>query len=318
MSLLSDREIKARISKGRLVCGARLENAEECSYAFRAGRAFLAGHDDHQIDFAAKPDSTFAVEPGKMVWIRTLEHVSLPNDLAGFWWQTNTLSKKGLMLVNMSMVEPGYEGYLACLFVNFGNQKIVINSTMAISKMVFMKISGKVDSPYLKRTTVDEYDSQLENLSVNQPSSFMQIGDISTSIDEKRSDLLQEISNHLRDSKIALNSEKEILTATIKTEFESSKREMISAFKDDAPKAIRASFGWAIAALILLGAITAIASWTKENLFEDTKKLAAEEAKKAVNERVVIRASTGDEQADAIERSLDEISRRLEKLEEAK
>jgi deoxycytidine triphosphate deaminase len=57
-----------------------------------------------------------------MVWIRTRDKVKIPNDMVGFWWQTNTLSRQGLMLVNMSMVEPGYEETLLA-FCEFWQHK---------------------------------------------------------------------------------------------------------------------------------------------------------------------------------------------------
>ena len=38
------------------------------------------------------------------------------------------------MLVNMSMVDAGYEGSLACLFVNFGRQPLDIDPGMTVAR----------------------------------------------------------------------------------------------------------------------------------------------------------------------------------------
>ncbi|ASK88205.1 dCTP deaminase domain-containing protein [Sphingorhabdus sp. SMR4y] len=317
MTVLSDSEIQDQIKSGKLVLEAEASRAEECSYAFRAGRAFLAGHDDGEIDFASDPRIKIVVDPGKMVWIRTYEKVSLPNDLVGFWWQTNTLSKKGLMLINMSMVEPGYNGCLACLFVNFGNQKIVIEAKMSIAKMVFVRIGGQVASPYTKTQSVDEYDHALQELSVNQPSSFLQIGDIASGIDHERTKAIKDVEDKIAEGKTTLENESKILSGSIASEFSNQKTMMINEFKADAPKAIWKSLGYAALVLLLIGISTAIAGWVYNNAFEDTKKIAREEAIKAVNDRVVIRASTASESSQDIEKQIKTLTDRLVELESA-
>jgi deoxycytidine triphosphate deaminase len=116
VTVLSDLEIRRCIAAGNLVPGGDTACISECSYSFRPGRGFIAGDDTDPVEFQTAVGPTrLTVHPGKMVWIRTRDKVKFPNDMVGFWWQTNTLSRQGLMLVNMSMVEPGYEGDLACL-----------------------------------------------------------------------------------------------------------------------------------------------------------------------------------------------------------
>ena len=47
------------------------------------------------------------------------------------------LSRQGVLLLNISLVEPGYEGYLTTVLVNFGNKNVVISPTTTIAKVAF-------------------------------------------------------------------------------------------------------------------------------------------------------------------------------------
>jgi deoxycytidine triphosphate deaminase len=153
MSVLSDSEIRRRIGLGELVPGGDLAFATECSYSFVPGSAFLAGSTDIPLEFPGLDGkASVVVRPGEMIWIRTRDSVAIPNDIVGFWWQTNTLSRKGLMLINMSMVEPGYKGDLACLFGNFGKGDVLISPRTFIAKMVFAELNGGVFHPFSNST----------------------------------------------------------------------------------------------------------------------------------------------------------------------
>lgn len=308
MTVLSDAEIRACIARNELVPGGDPAKAEECSYSFRPGRAFLAGDGDSQVDFLGSGSPRhLTVKPGKMVWIRTRDRVQIPHGMVGFWWQTNSLSRKGLMLVNMSMVEPGYTGDLACLFVNFGDRRIIIEAETVIAKMVFVDVRGAVAHPFSDGTTTERYDATLRELAANQPSSFLQIGDLAPNLERQRIDAMA-----------AIKAAGDSARAAAEKAASEARDQAISDFKKDVPKALLGTSGMALGAIALLAAATVAADWAKGNLFPDTKKVARAEAEEALRERVTIAATPNAPETAELLRRVGELNARLEKLEKKK
>lgn len=305
MTVLSDTAIRDRMRVGDLVPDGNPDWAEECSYSFRPGRAFIAGEMGSSIEFQSALAMDIVIEPGKMVWVRTSDRVKLPNNMVGFWWQTNTLSRKGLMLVNMSMVEPGYEGDLACLFVNFGNSKVIINADTVIAKIMFVLISGDVEHPFTRHSTSANYDATLRELAVNQPGSFLQIGDLAASLGRQRDDTLAELKLIGAD-----------LKAAAEREFTAAKADALANFNRDASTGTFKTFGWAAAALAILALASAGGGWLKDNVLNDPGEVARTEAEKVVRERILLSATPASANEVALRKQLDLLTQRLSKLEE--
>src|SRR6266851_3819687 len=106
MSILSNLEIQARMKKGELILDGDESRIRSCHYEVTPGKIIRTGdvEDRDQVvdwtDVEAHRADIEPVLPGAMVWMRTRERVKMPHDVCAFWWQTNTLSKQGLMLVN--------------------------------------------------------------------------------------------------------------------------------------------------------------------------------------------------------------------------
>ncbi|KQY00438.1 hypothetical protein ASE23_21785 [Rhizobium sp. Root73] len=308
MAVLSDSEILKYIDNGHLVLGGEKSRATECSYSFVSGVAFIPGETTGPIQFpGTNGNAEVTVKPGQMIWIRTRESVKIPQDLVGFWWQTNSLSRKGLMLVNMSMVEPGYEGDLACLFVNFAKSTVVISATTPIAKMIFMPLIGAVASPFTGHTSRQRYDDALRQLAIDQPKSFLQIAELSTELGEAKVAAIAEIRNFAQDS-----------VTKVQADAKSAKDEAVADFKKDIPAAIRNAFGWALAAFVLLGLATAGVDFAKGKLFPDVKEIARSEADAALKERITISGEADSNEVKAILERLSAIDARIGSLEKSK
>jgi len=303
MAILSDSEIQQRITDGGLIAGGDMTRASQCSYSFVAGVAFHPGRADAPINFPGEA----IVKPGEMIWIRTLETVKMPDGLVGFWWQTNGLSRQGLMLVNMSMIEPGYEGDLACLFVNFGKSAIPINKETVIAKMVFSEVVGRVLSPIAYRSTRQAYDADLRALTINQPPSFLQISELAANVEAARASALQAI----KDAEIAS-------TADAKAVFDKQRNDSLDTFKANIPKAVLQSAAWAGAALALLTAATVGANWAEGKLFPNVKTVARSEAEQALGERLSVSATPDSAQSEQLSQQIKLLNARIAALEQKK
>lgn len=179
MNILSDHEIRQRLVRGELVENGVESDAKGCSYSFKSGRIFPAGGDRQPVnwDEACSAFEEYIANPGEMFWVRTHLKIKLPYDVCAFWWQTNTLSRDGILLLNMTIVDPGYEGWLACLFVNFGNRKIVIGHNTTIARLVFVQLDTPVSFPFKDGQPLGRYDEDIRVRAVNAPASFLQINE---------------------------------------------------------------------------------------------------------------------------------------------
>jgi len=308
MTVLSDATIREYIGSGDLVPGGNKKWAEECSYSFRPGRGFMAGEDGEPVEFQTPTGAaSITVHPGKMVWIRTSDKVRIPEAIVGFWWQTNTLSRKGLMLVNMSMVEPGYEGDLACLFVNFGNGKVIIERDTVVAKMVFVDIRGTVAHPFGSQTSTTDYDAKLRELAANQPGSFLQVGDLAVDLSRQRDETIAELTRVGKD-----------VQAEAVRELAAARADALNQFKEDAPKATWKAFGWAAAGFVLLTSATVAAGLIKDHAFSDGKEIARAEAETVIRDRITLNAVPSSAETVALRRQLQQVSERLAKLEKGK
>lgn len=301
MAVLSDTEILHLMANGNLVVGGDPARATECSYSFVSGAAFIPGEVAGPILFSGTTNKAeVTVKPGQMIWIRTLEQVKIPNNLVGFWWQTNSLSRKGLMLVNMSMVEPGYTGDLACLFVNFAKSTVVISATTPIAKMIFMPLQGLVRTPFSSQVNRQQYDDALRQLAINQPKSFLQIAELSAELGNAKKQALLDIEN---------TGQAAILQ--LKSGAAAAKESAITDFKKDIPAAIRSAFGLALAAFVILSLATSAVEYLKGQLFPDVKAIARSEADTVLKERIMIQGEVKKIDVEAILERLSTIDARL-------
>jgi deoxycytidine triphosphate deaminase len=325
MAVLSNSEILRRIGLGTLVPNADRNLVSECSYSFVPGAAFHPGREEAPIIF---PDEV-VVRPGEMIWIRTREQVSMPCDLAGFWWQTNSLSRRGLMLVNMSMIEPGYEGDLACLFVNFGKSTIPINGATIVAKMVFMTVEGAVADPFDGRLARGDYDARLRELSIDQPPSFLQVGELVGKLTQDRDAAIQAIKAQAGDAaqaaKAAIGEDQAARIQALAdardaaTRAISDKREdELKTFRGDIKTSIQTSFGWAAAALVFLTLGTVGANWIKGNLFPDVPVEARKAADLALRDRMTISAAAQPTDSAQLTAQLKRLDARIAALEKTK
>lgn len=185
MAAFSDTTIKERFAE--LIEGGDTARAGGCQYYFLPGKLNPMGIDANGgglpvIDWTTKQPSqwpaetAFAMLPGSLLTLRTRERVRMPADCCGLWYQTDSLSRNGVMLVNMSIVPPGYQGPLTCTFVNFGKKTLAIKPNTLIAKLIFLPLDRAANRQSSARDD-HNYDSNLADSARESPSTFLQISD---------------------------------------------------------------------------------------------------------------------------------------------
>lgn len=300
MTILSDKAIQDLIAKNMLIAGGDPQAARYGSYRFTAAKIFHGGGDGATVDFSGDADHD-VIEPGEFVWIRMKELIKLPDDICAFWWQTNHLSRKGLLLMNMSVIEPGYEGPLSCLFVNFSKAHVVLHPGTTLAKVVFLKLDADVTTPSrkvgLSAEAVRRYDASVKSDAVQRPSRFFRLAEIFQQMETERERTIAQFEKEADE----LLTEKKIQ------------------FTKDIPKSIRNSSllaGSALAILLLISAITPVVRDWFGGLVEE--RTVAEQVREELRNWVVLPPTADDgtlKTLNAAAAERDDLKRRLKEME---
>lgn len=208
MPVLSDTSIKTYLAKQELVVEGDDARAEHCAYEFTAAKLYFGGAEgttNHAIVFERGSNQSAIIDPGVLVWIRSRETVKMPADKVGLWIQTNTLSRKGLLLLNMSLVEPGYEGFLTAAFVNFGRTRVAINSETKIAKLMFLELDQAAGSlvPSMDQHT---YDANTESIALLAPRTFLRVEDFLPDLGRAEREAAEQISKAANEANNEINT----------------------------------------------------------------------------------------------------------------
>ena len=184
---LNDEDITAAVIKGELIDPYKPENVRNCRYYLRVGRVFMpeTGNELLLDPVAVHPASTGAaqsrplawcIEPSETLVVMTEEVINIPPHLFATYGPLNHLAQQGLLLVNPSIIEPGYKGPLSCYFVNFSSQAIRIAPGASITKICFHHLSRPPKNLVSQTISRDDYAQNLSEAAQSYPKSFLGVG----------------------------------------------------------------------------------------------------------------------------------------------
>jgi hypothetical protein len=183
-SVLSDSTIRTHLAA--LIDDGTAKNAREVGYEFLPGKLYPAGesHEGKPLDWTQPglpPETSYAVKRGELLLVRTRERVKMPAHLCGLWSQLDRNSRQGLLLVNTSVVPPGYDGFLACTFVNFGNKSLLLKPHWPIARLVFLRLDAPAAETGQSYAAPD-YDQRMSDAAREAPSTFLAIAERTASL----------------------------------------------------------------------------------------------------------------------------------------
>ncbi len=167
---------------GKLIQNGDPAFAKHCAYEFKAGRVVYGGiippsQQVTSIDLCSTPAQTASIQPTGVAWVRSRETVKIPANMVGIWVQTNSLSRRGLLLLNSTLVEPGYEGHVSAHFVNFGSSPVSLSSTTTIAKLLFVELDLNA-TELIESSQFKHYDAMIDELAAQSNRSFLRIAEI--------------------------------------------------------------------------------------------------------------------------------------------
>jgi deoxycytidine triphosphate deaminase len=172
--VLNDTEIEtlATTVGSEMITDFKKTNLFNCGYNFRIGQIYEPGTG---IEIIKDGCPGFKIPPNGTAVIRTKEKVKLPLNICASYSSPFKLAREGILLLNACMVEPGYEGFLSCYFVNFSSRDFCFTEDQNIAKIVFFKLQQNPTNTKTLKISDDDYKKILFEQSNKFQSSFLDI-----------------------------------------------------------------------------------------------------------------------------------------------
>ncbi|MDT5181047.1 MAG: dCTP deaminase [Mycobacterium sp.] len=173
--LLSDRDIRAEISAGRLgidpfddsliqpsSVDVRLDNLFRVFNNTRYTHIDPAiRQDDLTTLVEPKEGEPFVLHPGEFVLGSTLERCTLPDDLAGRLEGKSSLGRLGLLTHSTAgFIDPGFSGHITLELSNVANLPITLWTGMKIGQLCLLKLTSPAEHPYGSAKAGSKYQGQ--------------------------------------------------------------------------------------------------------------------------------------------------------------
>lgn len=169
------------ILKSNMISDFEQKSLKNCSYKIRVGDIFEP-ETGKVIDIST---NGYLLKPSEIVIIQSLEKFELPKTITASYSSLNSLSMKGVLLINSSMIEPGYSGHLSAYFLNFSAQPVLIQKEKEYAKINFIKVSGDVSNFEVEKIGSGSYNHKLQGVAMCSHKSFLNITDMSDKIKNK-------------------------------------------------------------------------------------------------------------------------------------
>ena len=175
--ILSDRDIRAELSAGRIVIDPYVPDAvQPSSVDLHLGNRFRVFRNNRTavIDPRADQpeltelveitgDEPFILHPGEFVLGATYERVALPDDLVARLEGRSSLGRLGLMIHSTAgYVDPGWEGTLTLELSNVANLPIKLYDGMKIGQISFQRLSSPAEVAYGDERLGSRYRGQTD------------------------------------------------------------------------------------------------------------------------------------------------------------
>ena len=173
--LLSDRDIRAEIDRGRVVLDPYDESmVQPSSVDIRLDRFFRVfenhryphidpAEDQPELTRSVEPDGDepFILHPGEFVLGSTYEVITLPDDVAARLEGKSSLGRLGLLTHSTAgFIDPGFSGHLTLELSNVATLPIKLWPGMKIGQLCFFRLSSPAEHPYGSEKYGSRYQGQ--------------------------------------------------------------------------------------------------------------------------------------------------------------
>lgn len=185
--ILSNTDIQHYVDNYQMIESFDGNNLKNSSYKMRIGKVIEPNSCNRRIEL----NEVYILESNDIIIIESLESFKIPENISASYTGLYSLSSKGLLLINASMIEPGYEGKLSCFIVNFSSKKIIISKGDSIARLTFYQITCKPMNYITERISPTEYSKKLIETSLLYNKSFLDLKGIEEKVQESTSKKIQ-------------------------------------------------------------------------------------------------------------------------------
>ncbi|MGB0788253.1 MAG: dCTP deaminase domain-containing protein, partial [Marinirhabdus sp.] len=117
-----------QIKNEKLIQNSISENFDNASYDLRIDKLITVG---------GSVKKKLNIEPNSMVVAISKETAKLPKNIIGHAFVKTRLSQRGIMANNIGVIDPGYEGPLSSVLVNFGKEAYELKENEIFLRLTF-------------------------------------------------------------------------------------------------------------------------------------------------------------------------------------
>lgn len=202
--MLSNIEIREKVRNSHLISDFNEGSLKHCSYKLRLGKLIQPGSSilfdntrNENLNWAQRgvvwlsdkflprqfgqevaefrlSNNTYVLKPNELIFFQTKEKIRLPMNIAASYSALDSIAKQGLLLINASVVEPGYTGFLSGVLLNFSSKNFVLKPEMDIVKINFIKIDAEVETK-LTESSGDKYTENLQKTAQLYDKTFLNV-----------------------------------------------------------------------------------------------------------------------------------------------
>jgi deoxycytidine triphosphate deaminase len=167
-------DIEEAIDNRELLVNANKSNVQACSYDLRIGTIFRQG----QVINDTHPDANLQIiiQPGEIISLFTLEELVLPDNIMATVFAINTMSSRGLLVLNPGHIDPGFQGSVSVKALNLRKVPLAITRGTRIFTVVFEKLPKSTTTPYSRNISKDQREQEYNEQDVEQaPTSLAEL-----------------------------------------------------------------------------------------------------------------------------------------------
>src|ERR1017187_3100988 len=150
LSLLSGEEIKSL----KLVEDSSDDNLYRAStYDLSVGEIIPAG--------SVSGGSEYKLPSGGTVRVVSKEFLKLPNEITGHALLKNELCRTGVLAINIGVIDPGFEGPLSSILINFGRGDFVVKQGDPFLRISFHRCPASPKASKSSKLSREQYISNV-------------------------------------------------------------------------------------------------------------------------------------------------------------
>lgn len=114
---------------------------------------------------------------GQTIIVTTSEELYLPSNLSGFGFPPDKLSQKGVLMINLGHIDPGWHGKIKFVLINFGKSPFPIEKGGIVATFIFNELDQNVKKSYSERRPTSSFPLQpnIEGIVKTLSSDFLNV-----------------------------------------------------------------------------------------------------------------------------------------------